>query len=209
VLASGSVQLLSLGIETVAGSPGFGFDADARARMLAESLGSLVVGALVWIPAWRLVLGHRAADPATERTATIGRVHLYLVIGAAIVAIVPSAVYFLFRFLDTMLGGGGGARFVTEVSWPLALIIVAAAGAAYHGRILAADLRFSAPAEGGEVGAEPGAAADAPAEPAPVRRTIELLLTGPEGEDLDPVVERLRAGLPPGVALERGGLAPG
>ncbi len=187
-LAVGIAQLLGRLFEVALSVP----DSSEFLRYeLAWFVAQVVVGAVLWIPAWARVTQLRAVAPIAERRATAGRAYLYLAVGAALIAAVPSAAFSLYRVVDTILGGGGVAL-GSELSIPIAVVIVASVIALYHGRLLLSDLRLKP---------DPGISAPAPAL-APPDVSLTLTLRGRAGTDLESVAGALRDALPPGVVLE-------
>ena len=75
------------------------------------------------------------------------------------IAAVPSAAFTLFRLIDRILGGSGSAL-SSELAIPVAVLIVASIVAAYHGRLVIADLRFTSAASAAD-------GVESPGEPAP------------------------------------------
>ncbi len=189
-LAIGAAQLLGLLLERLIGPGG---DDEFFRRQLPWFIAQMLVGAALWLPAWSAILRRRATTPDAESRAISSRAYLYLVVGAALITGVPSAAFVLYRFIDTLLGGGG-SRLAPDVATPLAVVLVVGLVAAYHGRVLLDDLR-RAPES-----AKPGEGT------APARTTaatsLDLVLRGPDDADLDAIVKALRAQLPPGVSLE-------
>jgi hypothetical protein len=202
-LAVGAGQLIGRLLELTIGS---GVADEFFRYEVAWFLGQLLVGAVLWIPAWAAILRRRAADPAAERRATASRAYLYLVVGVALLAAVPSAAFILFRAIDTLLGGGG-VDLGGELALPLAAVVVAGLVAIYHGRLLVTDLRESAvvaaaaPAMSMPPDTGPPAAGSVPMATSP-GPSLALTLRGPDGADLPAVADALRAHLPPGVVLE-------
>lgn len=222
-LAVGAGQLLGRVLEVALGGAVAG---DFFRTEATWDLALVVVGAVMWIPAWTRILRRREADPLAERQATAGRAYLYLVIAASLFAAVPSAAFSLYRLIDTALGGGGVAL-GTDLAIPIAVVIVASVVAVYHGRTLVSDLHFSAAlqpaAEAATVGATgaaevsaltPGtvgpadavepAEAEVGAAEAEVGASLVLTLRGPLGTDLSSLADTLRDRLPAGVTLEDG-----
>ncbi len=198
-VAVGSAQLLGRIIEIALGAART--DDLFRAEM-AWSLAQMLVGAALWIPAWTMISRRRLEAPLAERRATIGRAYLYLVVGAALVAAVPSAAFALYRVIDTALGGRGVAL-ASDLAIPIAVVIVAGLIAAYHGRILVTDLRRVA--ETGHavtpvIATQPiPMAGDAMTASGP---SLTLTLRGPAGSDLESIAAGIRERLPAGVRLE-------
>lgn len=227
-LAVGSAQLLGRLFEVALG----GATVDEFFRYeLAWFVAQVMVGAVLWIPAWTAILRRRAAAPTVERRAAASRAYLYLVVGAAVIAAVPSAAFVLFRVIDRILGGSG-SDLSSELAIPVAVLIVASVIAAYHGRLVVADLRFTATetardatnqriaadqasetvvAGGAAGGGGPAVVADGggladEAVVADIAATGNRTLTlrAAAGTDLDVVLARIRTDLPPGVTLESG-----
>ncbi len=198
-LAVGIARLTGALLEQVLGAA----PADDLFRYeLAWYLAQIIVGAALWLPAWSAVLRRRTAQPALERHATTSRAYLYLVVGGALIAGVPSAVFALYRLIDTGLGGRG-TSLGSDLAITVAIVAVAAIGAAYHGRLLVSDLRLTSAAQAAAPPTIVAPAIEAGAElSAPTTRT--LVLRGAGGEDLAAVAASLREHLPPGVSLEDG-----
>ncbi len=201
-LAVGMAQLLGRLFEVALG---FAPDNDFLRFEFAWFVAQIVVGVALWIPAWTRVLRRRLANPTTERHVTTGRAYLYLAVGAALIAAVPSAAFSLYRVVDTLLGGGGVAL-GSDLSIPIAVVIVASLIALYHGRLLLSDLRSAAPAQPSAVAvAGPLVVAEqlsAVATVAVPGVSLALSLLGPAGTDLKSAADALREHLPPGLLLE-------
>jgi hypothetical protein len=189
-MAVGSFQLLAMAIESLAPGSGRPLIADSwAARQVPWHAAQVLTGLVLWLPAWRRILGARRARPAVERAAATSRSYLFLVVGASLLASVPAATFILFRLFDTLLGAGGDFRLLVELSSPIGLVIVAAAIGLYHGRVLLADVRATAqvPASGS-------------IEPDPLTMTLALRLPG--GTDVPALVAAIRGVLPVGAVLE-------
>lgn len=199
-LAVGVARLGALLLEQVLGP--IGVD-DFFRHELVFFVAQILVGAVLWLPAWSAILRRRTAAPATERLATTSRAYLLLIVGAALIAGVPSAVFTLFRLIDTLLGGGVTAL-GSDLPIPIAVVAVAAAVAAYHGRLVVRDLSLAS-AERRTALAQVAAAhtVETPAVAVP-STTLALVLRGQGGEDLEAVAASLREHLPSGVLLENG-----
>jgi hypothetical protein len=196
-LAVGAAQLLGRVIETLVGAE---VGDDFFRRELVWFVALVVVGAALWIPSWAATLRHRATDPMTERLAATGRAYLFLVVGAALVAAVPSAIFTLYRLIDTLLGGRGIAL-GSDLAIPVAVVAVASLIAAYHGRLVVSDMRFAA-AAGAEAAAAEVAGLEVPIAAAPASASLSLTLRAPAGTDLETIANDLRERLPVGVVLE-------
>lgn len=193
-LGAGITQTLAAVIDAIVGLD-FVSDSDrVFARQVPWFISQIVVGLILWWPAWAALLRQRAIDPEAERQAGSTRAYLYLVTGGSLLAAVPSAVFVLYRSIDSALGGGMASG--TEISMPIAILVVGVIGAVYHGQLARWSHR-SVPAPI----TTPGVAL--PGGPAVATRTsLRLALRGPTDSDLEAVAATLRAHLPPGVTLE-------
>lgn len=198
-LAAGATQLVGRVLEIAIGGAAAG---DLFRLEITRGLALIVVGAVLWIPAWTRVLLHRMADPTVERQAAAGRAYLYLVVATSFIATVPSAAFSLYRLIDAALGGGGVAL-GSELAIPIAVVILTSVIALYHGRLLVSDLRIATavqpPVEPAVTPAASGAASAAS-----VDASLVLTLRGPAGMDLSSLVDTLREHLPAGVTLVEG-----
>lgn len=217
-VAVASTQLIELVIGQLAAPGQEALMADnGPGLQLTWNLAQLIVGAALWLPAWAAILSMRAQDPATERASAVTRAHLFLVVGSALVAAVPAATMTLYRMLDTVLGGQPARSLLEELSFPIAVVIVAAAIGGYHGWLLLGDIRatgaaMDGAAEAEAVDADAGLAA-APGLMAATRQAqpglidsmaeleLELTVHAPPGTDLAALVANLREHLPPGSTL--------
>lgn len=193
-LGAGITQLLGAIIDAIAGHDVVsGSDPDFAAHQVPWFISQIVVGLVVWWPAWAALLRQRAVDPETHRQAGSTRAYLYLVTGGSLLAAVPSAVFVLYRSIDGALGGGMASG--TGISMPIAILVVGAIGAVYHGQLARSSHRSVAPIKSPDV-AQAGLTAMA------TRVSLGLTLRGPADSDLDAVAAALRAHLPAGVTLE-------
>ncbi len=213
-LAAGGLRLVELALVRVGlgASPAL-VPESASLGQLAWYLAQLAVGAALWLPTWAGVLSLRARSPGLERAAPMARAHLFLLVGASIVAAVPSASIALYRLLDTLLGARPEDPLAVELAFPVATLLVAVSIGAYHGWLLVGDIRASA-ARAQPTAAPPSevdvpSAADAfhgrpaapPAGPAPV--VLELVVRAPPGSDPAALVAELRRHIPPDATLEQ------
>ena len=196
-LTIGAAKLVALLVEMLMGQVG---GDDFIRREVTWCIAQIVVGAVLWAPAWTAIIARRSSAPTTERLAKMARAYLLLAVGGALIAAVPSAVFVLFRSINTVLGDGA-ADLGSELPLPLAIIAVGAVVAAYHGRLVVSDIRLSAARQ---AEAAPAASVEG-IEILPVAPTsLSLVLRGAAGEDLEAVAAGLRDHLPPGVLLEGG-----
>lgn len=206
-LAVGVGQLLGVVAETLLVGGVLVSDEDVVRRQVPWHVAQAIVGLVIWLPAWTWILHRRAAAPEVERRSAAGRAYLFLVIGVALLACVPSAAFVLYRLIDTALGGHG-IGLAGELALPLAAIVVGAVVAAYHGAILRGDLRTTV--EAAPAATVASATTVEPAVPTaqitgstPAPASMDLVLSGPVDADLDAVADELRRRLPSGISLER------
>jgi len=199
-LAAGVALLVGLAIEQMAG--GSDMYSDSPANRLATDLSFVLVGAVLWLPAWLAQLSARGADADREAHASVARGYLFLAVGASLVIAVPMMVMTLFQVVNGVLGGMFDADSIRSLATPLGSAVAAAVVGVYHGRLLVADLqrlprmRETAPdGSGVAVAAAPGAGSAATEA-----RTLILLV--PAGVSADAVVLSMRTQLPPGATLE-------
>jgi hypothetical protein len=205
-LAVGVGQLLGAVTESLLVGDVLVSDEDFLRRQVPWFVAQAIVGLVVWLPAWTWILRRRAAAPEVERRAAAGRAYLFLVVGVALLACVPSAAFVLYRLIDTALGGHGFGL-AAELAMPLAAIVVGAVVAIYHGAILRGDLRATVESPPAAIAAQTAEAAEAmpgvvPAT-LPASASMELVLSGPGDADLEAVADELRRRLPSGMSLER------
>jgi hypothetical protein len=204
LLAAGIAGLIEIGLSRLGGTEPVAILSGRDLNFgVPWHVAQVVVGTALWLPSWLTVLRARQLEPDAERTSTASRAYLFLVVGTALVAAVPTGVMIMYRLLDTVLGARPSLPLVEELAFPIAVVLVAAVAGAYHARILAADL-----VAGGAAGR--AAAAQAAAREAsgalvgivPPAASVELVLEVPGDQDARAVLEELQAHLPPGVHLE-------
>ena len=160
---------------------------------LAFTLGLVVAGLVVWAPAWASALRARASDPLAEARASVSAGYLFLVIGAASLALIPTGVFLLYRALVAILGSSGGS--FADIAWPLAVAIVAAAVGASHAWLMLADRRLVA-----ETTTEPDSGTPSSLPMARTRFDIVVHVTG-DGDQAH-VLELLRRAVGSGVTVD-------
>lgn len=210
-LAAGIIQLLETGLFRLGGAPTAILYGEDENVQVPWYVAQVLVGAVLWLPAWRSALEARRREPELERTAAASRAYLFLVVGTALVAAVPATIAIVYRLLVPLLGGASSAAPLADLSFPLAVLAVAIVVGAYHARILFGDLalrtaRPPAPAEPvpQTAPAMPPEGAGWPAgrEPVPEHAAIvELVLEIDDGDDAPTVVAGLQSHLPPGARL--------
>jgi hypothetical protein len=111
---------------------------------LAWSLAALVAGLAVWVPPWRTV--QKAARPAgaesaVERASLARKLYLYLYLLVAILTLLGSAIYVVYRLLSIVLGLPQYGSLVTDLAQVLAFGGIAAGLWLYHWQFLRGDGR--------------------------------------------------------------------
>jgi hypothetical protein len=140
------------------------------------------VGAGVWLWHWYAAQRRVVEAPAAERGATTRRLYLFGVLALALVALLGSLAFIIYRIFNVLLGVAPAATLVAEISLSLGVAAVTAPLLAYHALELRDDLA-------------------ARAEPAITPRTLTLVLSGPPEADLAAEVSALRRHLPAGYSL--------
>jgi hypothetical protein len=196
--AVGAAYLLGLALDLVFGATDvLDTGRDWAPRQASEFLAITIVGAGAWLWHWYRIQHQRAASPAEERGATTRRVYLYLILAATMIAVLVSLAIVLYELFQLILGVGSLETLAADISRTTGIVIVAGAVLAYHAMILRRDLAERPGASAGPVEAEPITAAPAPLQPV----TLTLVLSGPAGAELGPVLANLRARLPDGFEL--------
>ena len=188
-LAAGAFRLLGFALDAMLGVHSI---TGGDIVPIPVSVAQIIVGAVMWVPAWRAILSQRVATPTTERQARAGRAYLYVVVGVSLISAIGSGVFVLYRLIDAAMGGGGRGL-GAEIATPLAALMVAIAVALYHGRLVVGDMRAAQ---------EPAGSVPEDAWPGAAPMELPFRLLGPAGTDLSRVVDAIRDGLPPGVTLE-------
>ena len=160
VLATGVASLLRLLIDLGLG----GATATLSRAGWADQISFFATSILVGLPAWYLTwvpLQRRAWSPeaSADRQALVRRVYLYLILFAAVIALLGSAGTLIYQFVRHV-GGVFDAGALGAISWALGAALTAGVLLVYHLRVLLADQRAaarSAPAEAPSPAA-PGAA---------------------------------------------------
>ena len=166
----------------------------------ARDIGFAVVGLAVLLWPWLAARRRLAVDRPSEVRSTSRRSYLFLVVGAAVVpaawglAIIVSAAARVAVGLDA-------SGFGSSVAYPLAVLVVGAAVAAFHGTILRREMAFGGRGEAVTPVAAVAVEATVPVAPAPVRPGAEVVIGGPAGADMEPLRAWLAATLPPGYSI--------
>lgn len=183
--AVGTAWLIGILIDAAFGSRAVFGDA-ARSSEFAQFAPYAALGWLAWAWRWRAVARRAAHDPAGEAASTTRRATSLLALAVSILVGIACAGGILYRVFGSLFGVELPGNPMSELSLPIAGLIVAAGVALWHGRLLRADGRLRPQR-------------DVEAEPA--RRTVRLLLTGPQ-DGMDAALAALGSSTPSGYALE-------
>ena len=197
--AVGSAGAFGIGLEQVLGPGDLVRDVPLKEQLAL--FGALaIVGLPVWLVAWMRVQRSGAAVPAAESRSTARRGHLFLVIGASVIAAGLALAFILYEAIRTALGIGV-VRLGADLSQPIAIVVVGIVLVAYHGWVLRGDLAVRAALEPAAVVVPPVPGLEASVDtPGPTVRE-ELVLEGPPGADLETINQVLREHLPSGWSL--------
>lgn len=151
-------------------------------EQVSRAVALALIGAGVWLWHWYAAQRQVMEAPAAERGATTRRLYLFVILTLALVTLLGSLAYIIYRVFNVLLGVDPAATLVAEISLSLGLATVAAPLLAYHGLELRDDLA-------------------ARVEPAVTPHTLILVLSGPPEADLAAEVSELRRHLPAGYSL--------
>jgi len=113
-----------------------------------------------------------AATGVAERRARSRRIFLYIVVGAAIVALAADLINIVYRLLFGVLQGTFGADVLRRSKWSLQTLVVAIPVLMYHWQILRQDQRLGA-------------------EAAVARKTVTVLTSDRAADLISQIEERL------------------
>jgi hypothetical protein len=139
---------------------------------LSICLALVVVATPIWLYYWNRVLQMAAAGGVAERRARSRRIFLYIVLGAAVVALAASLINIIYQLLNGVLQGTFGVEVLRHSKWSLQILIVAVPVLMYHWRIIRQDQRLGA-------------------EVAAVRKTVTVLVSDRAAELVPRVEEKL------------------
>jgi hypothetical protein len=190
-LAGGAWRIIDKLLHAIVDRPAF-----VGSNLLLEDLpfgiALVVIGSLLWLPAWRRILRRRTEDQAVEQRSIVARAYLYLVLASSLIALIPAAAMMTFRLINVVMGIAG--RSVgEELATPIAVLVVAAVVAAYHGWLL----RRAVPTEAVAEPAVPPAGLPVVGRPV----LLNLLVHAPAGTDTEAILTALRDALPAGATV--------
>jgi hypothetical protein len=139
---------------------------------LSICLALVVVATPIWLYYWNRVLQMAAAGGVAERRARSRRIFLYIVLGAAVVALAASLINIIYQLLNGVLQGTFGVEVLRHSKWSLQILIVAVPVLMYHWRIIRQDQRLGA-------------------DVAAVRKTVTVLVSDRAAELVPRVEEKL------------------
>jgi hypothetical protein len=139
---------------------------------LSICLALVVVATPIWLYYWNRVLQMAVAGGVAERRARSRRIFLYIVLGAAVVALAASLINIIYQLLNGVLQGTFGVEVLRHSKWSLQILIVAVPVLMYHWRIIRQDQRLGA-------------------DVAAVRKTVTVLVSDRAAELVPRVEEKL------------------
>ena len=140
-------------------------------NQLSLCLALVVVATPIWLYYWNRVL-QMAAGGVAERRARSRRIFLYIVVGAAIVALAADLINIVYQLLNGMLQGTFGIDVLRHSRWSLQTLVVAIPVLMYHWQILRQDQRLGA-------------------EAAVARKTVTMLASDRAADLVSQIEERL------------------
>ena len=108
---------------------------------LAAGLSTLAVGLPMWLVYWRPMQAEAHAEGdegAHARRSLVRRIYLFVIIFAAVIGGMSSAVWFVFQLINALLGGAP-SNFATDLLTALQLLLLFVAVLAYHLVVLRRD----------------------------------------------------------------------
>jgi len=139
---------------------------------LSICLALVVVATPIWLYYWNRVLQMAATGGVAERRARSRRIFLYIVLGAAVLALAASLINIIYQLLNGVLQGTFGVEVLRHSKWSLQTLIVAVPVLMYHWRIMRQDQRLGA-------------------EVAAVRKTVTVLISDRAAELVPQIEEKL------------------
>lgn len=141
---TGLALLVSFLIDALLASTQWG---DLLRSRLSGALATLLVGLPLWLSAWYRMQSEALAEGETgdqARKSLVRRIYLYVVIFAAVIGGMVSAVSLVFTLLDAVLGGGSGGNFLVSVLNSLQLLLIFSGLLVYHIVVMRRDGRSAA-----------------------------------------------------------------
>ena len=139
---------------------------------LSICLALVVVATPIWLYYWNRVLQMVATGGVAERRVRSRRIFLYIVLGAAVVALAASLINIIYQLLNGVLQGTFGVEVLRHSKWSLQTLIVAVPVMMYHWHIMRQDQRLGA-------------------EVAAVRKTVTVLVSDRAAELVPQIEEKL------------------
>jgi hypothetical protein len=113
-------------------------------KQVSLFLALLMVSAPIWWAYWNQVIRLAAAGGVVEWRARARRIYLYVIIGAAIIALAADLVNIFYQLLSSGLAGNLDIHVLRNCRWSIQSLIVAAPLLAYHWQIARSDQRRGA-----------------------------------------------------------------
>lgn len=139
---------------------------------LSICLALVVVATPIWLYYWNRVLQMVATGGVAERRARSRRIFLYVVLGAAVVALAADLINIVYQLLNGIFQGTFGAEVLRHSKWSLQTLVVAVPVLMYHWQIMRQDQRLGA-------------------EVAAVRKTVTVLVSDRAAELVPQIEEKL------------------
>jgi hypothetical protein len=181
----GAVELLAAPLDELGDSARRFGDAGWRDDV-ARGLGLALTGGALWLWHWTSARRLMRDEPAREQRSTVRRAYIYLVLGSALVAAVVGLAITAYQLLQELLSVEESGGLGSDISVPLAIVLISVVVAAYHAVLLRGDLGVRA-----EIEPELVVTPLAPAE-------LVVRFVGPAGADWPAVLDDVRRQLPLG-----------
>jgi len=139
-----------------------------------------IVGAAAWLWHWSQAQQSLRHNTSAERTSTVRRAYLLIIIAGGVIALLTSLAIVIYRIFAELLG----VNATQALDEPLAVLAIAIAVLAYHALLLRSDL------------------ASGVVEMPNGQTTFSLVISGPAGGDAATLVNTIQASLPSGYVVK-------
>jgi hypothetical protein len=110
-------------------------------KQLSLCLALLIAGTPLWLYYWNQIVKLTGRGGIAEGRAISRRIYLYLIVGAAIIALAAGLVNIVYQILSGALGGSWGLAVLQKSRWSIQTVIVIAPLLVYHWQIARQDQR--------------------------------------------------------------------
>jgi hypothetical protein len=140
-LVSGLIMLLGILVDLLINNLSFSVSIQPGwwQKQLSLTVAFLLVATPLWLYYWGKVMGLSTAGGLVEWKARSRRIYLYVIIGAAIIALAADLVNIVYQLLTGVLAGSFVVNLLRNSKWSIQSLIVAAPLLWYHWQIARED----------------------------------------------------------------------